>query len=52
MKIHVKFPGGGEISIEKEPKEPMNSDRFGSLCGLCYAAMGLIGVLGFFSMFR
>ena len=24
MKIHVKFPGGGEISIEKEP---MNSDR-------------------------
>ena len=49
MKIHVKFPGGGEISIEKEP---MNSDRFDSLCGLCYAAMGLIGVLGFFSMFR
>lgn len=49
MKIHIKLPNGGEINIEKEP---MNKDRFAGLCGLCYAAMGLIGVLGFFSLFR
>lgn len=49
MKIHVKFPNGGEINIEKEP---MGNDRFGDLCGLCYAAMGLIGVLSFFSLFQ
>lgn len=49
MKIHITLPNGGEINIERTS---MDKDRLSSLCGLCYAAMGLIGVLGFFSMFR
>lgn len=42
MKIYLKLPGG-EFEFEREPRPPMQQERFFALCWLC-------GFLGGFAL--
>lgn len=45
MKIDVKLPGGGELHMERPPREPMSGTRFEMLywlaAGVIAAEMGI-----------
>ncbi len=46
MKIHIDLPWGGHLHIEREPREPMNMDKFNLLCALAAGALVVLLLLG------
>lgn len=48
MKIDLILPNGGELHIERKPKQPMSDERFNAVCGVLYVLLGISAFLGFF----
>lgn len=45
MKLYFKVPGGAELTIEKEDRQPMNIERFHSIVNLIGGYGVGIGIL-------
>lgn len=39
MKIYMKLPGGAEFCYEREPRKPLEKDKFEGLCWLSVGAL-------------
>ena len=50
MIIHITLPGGGELHMERTPREPMNSERFNTLCALMALLIASEAFVRFFAL--
>lgn len=50
MEIRVPLPWGGEFYYRREPRKPMDKDKFYAVCYLLAGALVVTLILGFFSI--